>query len=76
MPVPPPPDFSPAAKTRWQQVPAWARVKILDSVWCGTCLQGVPIELAGGQMEGDCLVLRGTCKKCGSEVARLIEPEE
>jgi hypothetical protein len=34
------------------------------------------MELASGKMEDDCLILNGTCKKCGNKVARLIEPEE
>ncbi len=76
IPVTPFPNLTPKAKARWQKVPSWAQVKILDSVWCGTCLQGVPMELASGKMEDDCLILNGTCKKCGNKVARLIEPEE
>lgn len=72
----PSPNFTPAARKRWEQVPQWARERILETVWCGSCLTGTPIELCIGRMEDECLVLEGTCKVCGYDVVRLIEPEE
>lgn len=69
------PQFTESARKRWEQVPEWARGEILESVWCGNCLTGTPMQLRAGRMEDEYLILTGTCKHCGSEVARLIEPE-
>lgn len=70
------PKFTAAAKERWEQVPEWARKEIMESVWCSQCRTGVPMHLREGKMSRRSLVLRGTCKKCGSEAARVIEPDE
>ena len=70
------PKFTAEAKKRWEKVPEWAIEEIIDSVWCSQCRAGVPMQLCEGKMVGRSLVLRGTCEKCGSEVARVIEPEE
>ena len=70
------PKFTSDAKKRWEQVPESARKEIMESVWCSQCRTGVPMRLREGKMSGGSLVLRGTCKKCGSEVARVIEPAE
>jgi len=70
------PDLTPEAKRRWDKVPKWAQAKILESVWCKNCLQGTPMRVSKGRIENQCLILEGTCKKCGNKVVRLIEPEE
>jgi hypothetical protein len=70
------PELTPEASIRWQKVPSWAQLKILESVWCGNCRQGVCMELGTGRMEEACLILEGICKRCGNKVVRLIEPEE
>ena len=70
------PEFTPEARSRWEKVPSWAQLKILESVWCVNCRQGVPMELGKGRMEETCLILEGTCKRCGDKVVRLLEPEE
>jgi len=70
------PEFTPKEKVRWEKVPSWAQLQILESVWCGNFLQGVLMELGKGRMEDDCLILEGICKRCGNKVVRLIEPEE
>ena len=70
------PDFTPDARARWEEIPSCAQTKILDAVWCGNCLKGVPIIFARGRMKRDALLLRGTCKHCGREIVRSIEPEE
>lgn len=64
------------AKKRWKQMPEQARKNILSNVWCSQCREMVAMQLREGGMTGGSLVLRGTCKKCGSEAARVIEPEE
>ena len=69
------PEWSAPAKNRWSQIPEGVRKQILDNVWCPRCATGVSMELQNGAMVSDCLVLRGTCKQCGGNVARLIENE-
>jgi len=70
------PKFTPQARQRWEHVPDWAKSPILETVWCGNCLEGTPMELHAGRMEDKCLILEGKCKTCGNDVVRLIEPEE
>ncbi len=70
------PEFKPAARKRWDNVPLWAREKILETVWCGNCQTGTSMQVSAGKMEQDCLILEGTCKMCGSDVVRVLEPEE
>ncbi len=70
------PKLTADAKRRWEQVPEWAKKEILDTVRCGHCLAGTPMQLREGKMSGRSLILSGTCKKCGGEVARVIEPAE
>ena len=70
------PEFTPQARKRWESVPNRVREKILESVWCVNCSMGTPMELRAGRMEDECVILDGTCRICGHDVARLIEPEE
>jgi hypothetical protein len=70
------PQFTADARKRWDRVPKEFREVILNSVFCSHCRVGTAMQLRGGKMSGRCLVLEGTCKKCGGEMARVIEPEE
>jgi len=70
------PKLTGAAKKRWNQVPERVRKDIMDCVWCTRCRAGTPIEFREGKMSGRSLVLHGTCKKCGGEISRVIEPDE
>jgi len=70
------PGFTVAAKKRWQQIPEKTRKDILDNIWCRRCETGSAMQLKAGAVEDRCLVLRGACKRCGSDVARLIESEK
>ena len=74
--VVPQPKFTNDANKRWSQVPESIRKEILDSVWCGHCKTGTPLQLREGKMSGRSLVLQGTCKICGGEAARVIEPAD
>jgi hypothetical protein len=69
------PKLTPDARKRWNEVSERSRKDIIESVWCPHCQTGVPMQLRDGKMERRLLVLRGTCKKCGGEVARVVEPE-
>ena len=68
------PVFTSDAKTRWQQITVLSQKELMDNVWCGQCRTVTTIRLQDGKMFGNSLVLSGACKKCGSAVARVIEP--
>jgi RNase P subunit RPR2 len=70
------PDFAPDGRARWEEIPNWAQTKILDAVWCGNCRRGVPIELVQRRMKSGSLILKGTCRHCGKQIVRSIEPKE
>jgi len=70
------PKLTPPAKKRWEQIPEQARKDILENVWCSQCRKMVTLQLREGDMLRRSLVLRGTCRKCGSEAARVVEPVE
>lgn len=61
-------------KQRWESIPLNIRRKILDSVWCGNCLKGVPIiDYEAKMQESKDVLLKGYCSNCGHSVARIIE---
>ncbi len=66
------PTFTAEARKRWDQIPD--KIVYLDNVWCGQCRASSSTQLREGTMSGRSLVLHGTCKRCGGEVARVIEP--
>jgi len=67
--------LSPQARKIWEAVPADVRLQILNNVWCVSCSKTTGIGNVSGKKERGMLVLRGTCTKCGGEVARVIENE-
>lgn len=64
------------AKKHWEKIPNEVRVKLLNNVWCGTCVGVSGIRLTAMAVEKGDLVLNGDCVKCGGQVARLIETSE
>jgi hypothetical protein len=69
------PKLTSPAKKRWEQIPEQARKDILENVWCSRCGAMASLQLREGGISGRALVLRGACKTCGGEVARVIEAE-
>ena len=67
--------FTPKAKKIWEAIPGIIQFKILNNVWCVQCRKESSIGNLSGKIESRMLVLRGTCTKCGGEVARVIENE-
>jgi phage regulator Rha-like protein len=65
--------FTPKAKKIWEAIPGDIQFKILNNVWCVQCKKESSIGNLSGKIESGMLVLRGTCTKCGGEVARVIE---
>ena len=67
------PNLSTPAKKRWKQIPEMLRKDIVNNVWCTKCCTGTSMQLREGTMKKRSLVLRGVCKRCGGEVARVVE---
>ncbi len=67
--------FTPKAKTIWEAIASDIQIKILNNVWCVHCRKVSSIGNLAGKIESGMLVLRGTCTKCGGDVARVIENE-
>ena len=70
------PELDGPARSRWSAVPPDVQRAIINAVWCTACRTSVRMNLTKGEMDGDILVLRGTCATCGHEVARVVEPVE
>jgi len=70
------PKLSGDARKRWDQLQKSEKVEILESAWCSGCTNVTSLQLRDGKMSGRSLVLTGTCKKCGGEAARVVEPED
>ena len=67
--------LTPKAKKIWETIAGDIQFKILNNVWCVHCRKESSIGNLTGKIESGMLVLRGTCTKCGAEVARVIENE-
>ena len=67
--------FTPKAKIIWEAIAGDIQIKILNNVWCVHCRKVSSIGNLAGKIESGMLVLRGTCTKCGGDVARVIENE-
>ncbi len=64
-----------SGKTPWKAIPQWAQKEILDNIFCGRCLESVPIALEKAEMAGKSLLLRGTCRDCGADVCGVVEDD-
>jgi len=67
--------FTPKAKKIWEAIAGDIQIKILNNVWCVHCRKGSSMGNLSGKIESGMLVLRGTCTKCGGDVARIVENE-
>ena len=67
--------FTPKAKKIWEAIAGDIRIRLLNNVWCRHCGKMSSIGNLSGKVESGMLVLRGSCTKCGSDVARVIENE-
>jgi len=65
--------FTPKAKKIWETIAGDIQIKILNNVWCVNCRKESSMGNLTGKIESGMLVLRGTCTKCGGDVARVIE---
>jgi ribosomal protein S27AE len=60
------------AKKRWLAYPSDIRKKFEDNVFCSTCSVTTIVDYHVDSVNHK-LVLRGHCKKCNSQVARVID---
>ncbi|MEH7549833.1 MULTISPECIES: hypothetical protein [Bacillaceae] len=62
-----------AANKKWHSIPEETRRMLEQNVWCSSCGDVVTIEKYIVEDSPSGIVLRGKCKKCGHEVARVID---
>jgi hypothetical protein len=62
-----------SANKKWLAIPADMRKQLERNVWCSFCSDVVQIENYVVKESPPGIVLEGSCKKCGKDVARFIE---
>ena len=68
--------FTLQAELLWHTVPASAKKRVLQNVYCGGCRGTAEmIDYTGSVKNGDVL-LKGACAKCGRLVVRVVETSE
>ena len=68
--------FTVEAAVVWSAVLPHQKEKVLKNVFCAKCGGVAEMVKFSGKMEKGDLILRGSCKKCGGKVVRLIESSE
>jgi hypothetical protein len=67
------PDFTPAARQRWESISADIRHRLLSNVWCTRCRHETTITNFSGAIKVIDLLLVGKCAECHGDVARIVE---
>ena len=68
--------FTPKAAVLWATISKSVRERILTNVFCVKCMGSVTItNFKGDEKNGD-ILLKGSCAKCGHEVAHIVETSE
>lgn len=62
-----------ASKNEWDKLPQEFKDKILANVWCGRCSGVTEITHYQVGSSRHNILLEGKCKKCDSDVARIVE---
>ena len=60
------------AARKWKQVPQDLQKRIVDNVFCRECRNTTIVDYDIHDNEYGVL-LKGKCKKCGNDVARVVE---
>lgn len=60
------------AQKKWGKIPEDIQQKLIDNVFCSTCFTTTIIDYTLHDDEYG-IVLKGTCKTCGKDVARVVE---
>lgn len=62
-----------SANKKWHSISLEIRKKLERNIWCPSCLDVIQIEKYVVKEFSGGIVLEGKCKKCGHDVARIIE---
>jgi len=68
--------FSQEAMRRWSEIPDDVKPQLLSNVYCSKCKDTVVIINFKAEIMDNDLLLKGKCKTCNHNVARLIEGPE
>ncbi|MRG84968.1 hypothetical protein [Salinibacillus xinjiangensis] len=60
------------ARKRWLSIPADIRKELEENVFCGNCFVTTIVDYQVDSEDGN-LVLKGKCKSCNRDVARVID---
>ena len=60
------------AARKWSKIPKYTQERLLSNVYCSACGVTTIIDFS---MHDDKfgIALKGKCKKCGKDIARLVE---
>lgn len=62
-------------RQQWEAIPEQGRELVLHNVWCSNCSGTVEIVNYRVYSAGRDIVLRGHCKVCSTNVARVVEQD-
>ena len=62
------------ALQKWNKIPKEIQQKIINNVFCRTCMNTTIVDYEISNDEFG-ILLKGKCKKCGNYVARLVEDD-
>ncbi|MDP5276385.1 hypothetical protein [Chengkuizengella axinellae] len=60
----------------WLSIEKEYRKMIVNNVWCANCVDEITIVQYVIQEHSTGIVLRGKCKNCGQDAARVVEFEQ
>jgi hypothetical protein len=63
-----------AAIRKWNKLDKATKQRLLENVFCSDCFVTTIVDYEI-TMEKAGIVLRGKCKKCGKDVARVVEDD-
>ncbi len=63
------------ANKKWVSIPKDVRYELLNNVWCGNCSDVTSITGFIIEDSEIGIVLKGKCKTCGQDVARVVEED-
>jgi len=61
------------ALLRWEKLPGSIRLQLLNNFYCGSCQSITSAADTSVSLVSQDLLIKGSCIKCGSDIARHIE---
>jgi hypothetical protein len=61
-----------AALLKWNKMPKDIQKRILDNVFCSNCYVTTIVDYTMSDEEHE-IVIKGKCKKCGKDIAHVVE---